>query len=71
MAYSIETERRLERDWCVQMVTEGGAGWDQYVLDRAEKLSKKDQFLHRDLPAAVRKAIDARKASQLQPQGET
>ncbi len=66
-SYSIETERSLERDWCVQMVTQGGAGWDDYVRDRAAKLAAADPIVHRELPAAVRKAIDARKASQPQP----
>ena len=61
MTYSIETERTLERDWCVQLVTLGGAGWDDYVVERAKKLAAADPLVHRELPAAVRKAIDARK----------
>jgi hypothetical protein len=68
MTYSLETERTHERDWCVEMVTKGGYGWDAFVIDRAAKLAKADPLLHRELPGAVRKAIEARKASQLQPQ---
>jgi hypothetical protein len=65
VSYSPDTERTLELEWCIRMVA--GPGWDEYVIDRAKKLAKADQFLHRDLPTAVRKAIEARKASQPQP----
>jgi hypothetical protein len=67
MTYSAEAERESERAWLVDLVKDNDA-WDAYVIDRAAKLAKADQFLHRELPKQVRDAIAARKAAPTQPE---
>jgi hypothetical protein len=54
--------RHGEREQCLRLIHEGGAGWDEFVRDKARHLSKTDPGLHGNLPAEVEEAIKARSA---------
>lgn len=62
--YDVRAHSAGVRAQLVHLVSDGGAGWDEYVIAEARKYMKEDPTLHRGLEAAVREAIAARAAQQ-------
>lgn len=55
--YDFKAHRNSEREHCLRLVREGGAGWHPYVLEKAERLVKEDPSLHGGLVQAVEAEI--------------